>query len=163
MRVYANARQQVVSAVLAVCGAVALGSAAIAQNAHAEQNAPTEEAAPATPTDAVSVAAEARELVNRTVGRSPSTASRTEEVSIGEEVSYSDLDFKKQADVDEFNRRVREAAEESCAELDRLFPGTRSSRRTRECVNRAISASSAQVAAVIARGGGRYGGNAGQP
>jgi UrcA family protein len=46
------------------------------------------------------------------------------QTSISREISFADLDFSKQADVDIMRQRIRQAARETCDELDRRFPPT---------------------------------------
>ena len=46
------------------------------------------------------------------------------QVSVDEDVSYSDLDLSKATDLDTLKGRIRQAARDSCNELDRKFPRT---------------------------------------
>jgi UrcA family protein len=159
MGIYSIARRQAAPfvLVLAAFGFIAQNNPTMAQNATTDQNAPLRGSDTSAATEEVPVTAPARELVRRTVGRTRSAA-RVEEVTITHQVGYNDLDLKKAADVDELNRRVRTAAEESCAELDRLFPATKSRRATRECVNRAVGQATPRITAAVSGSGGRYGG-----
>ncbi|HWU54281.1 MAG TPA: UrcA family protein, partial [Rhizomicrobium sp.] len=43
-------------------------------------------------------------------------------VTVESSVSYADLDFSKQADVDTMRDRLRKAVRDNCRELDRRFP-----------------------------------------
>lgn len=46
----------------------------------------------------------------------------TEVISVSRPVSYADLDLSRTADVMRFRHRIRVAAKDVCAELDRRFP-----------------------------------------
>ena len=46
------------------------------------------------------------------------------QVSVDQDVSYADLDLSKTADLDTMKSRIRQAAKDSCNELDRKFPRT---------------------------------------
>jgi len=60
-------------------------------------------------------------------------------ISVSRRVNFSDLDFSKQADLDELRDRLKTAAMDSCVELERRFPSMiYSSDRTRkQCVREA--------------------------
>jgi UrcA family protein len=45
-------------------------------------------------------------------------------ISVDQNVSYADLDLSKAADLDTMKDRIRQAAKDSCSELDRRFPRT---------------------------------------
>ncbi|HUO91538.1 MAG TPA: UrcA family protein [Rhizomicrobium sp.] len=158
MNIYSNARQHVAYAALAAFGVIALSNIAIAQTTP-ESSAPT--AAPTNQATEVTVTAP-REVTRTRVGRS-NIGAPIEDVAVTERVNIQDLDLKKTADVDELNRRVREAAADSCSELDRLFPLVPSSQTRRDCIRRAMRGANAQIEAAVAASGGRYGGNAEQP
>jgi UrcA family protein len=43
-------------------------------------------------------------------------------IAVSQRVSFADLDFSRQADVNMLRERVKAAARESCLELERRFP-----------------------------------------
>ena len=43
-------------------------------------------------------------------------------VSVDQQVSFADLDFKKAGDIATARERIRDAARDSCQEIDRRFP-----------------------------------------
>ncbi len=72
----------------------------------------------ADPTEVVTVEA-AREI---TVGRSATTGAPIKEISITQRVSYADLDLKTADGAASLEKRVREAAQQGCKELDEKYP-----------------------------------------
>jgi UrcA family protein len=134
-----------------------LSKAAIAQQIPV-QNAPT--TAEPSQTEEVIVTAP-REVTRTRVGRSRIGAP-IEEITVSLHVPINDLDLRKTQDDDMLNQRVRDAAADACGEIDSKFPLSSSPSQTRDCIRRTVRATNAQIAAAIARAGGRYGG-AGQP
>lgn len=100
-----------------------------------------------------------RDVTREQVGRSATTGAPIEDITVSLQIAYNDLNLKKAADVDELNNRIRDAARNSCSELDRFFPQTSSFRLRRECIRRAVRSASAQVEAAVAGAGTGYGGS----
>jgi UrcA family protein len=151
MRIYSIARQHAswLALAFATFGLIVLSDTTMAQEATPTQAAPTAQA------DEVTVTAP-REVTRTRVGRS-GIGAPVEEVSVSERVAYNDLDLKKSSDVDVLNKRIKDAAEDSCSELDRLFPTSTSSRMHRDCVFKAVKVASLQIEAAVAAAGGKYG------
>lgn len=103
-----------------------------------------------------------REITREQVGRSSSTGAAIEDITVSLEVAYRDLDLKKSADVDTLNKRIRDAAEDGCSELDKLLPLTGTSATHRDCIRKAVRSASAQIDAAVATAGKGYG-NADHP
>jgi len=70
-----------------------------------------------------------------------------EEITIRSRVSYSDLDLTTAAGVSELEKRVRQAANASCKEIDVKFPAQGSSEAS--CVKSAIDGAMAEARKVI--------------
>jgi UrcA family protein len=139
MHAYRTARQHLprLAFVLAALGLTLLSDAAIAQ--------PDE-----------STVVSPREVTREQVGRSATTGAPIEDVVVTQQITYSDLNLNKPADVNELNDRIKDAAQDSCSELDRILPQTSSIRVRWECVRRAVRSANAQVNAAVANQG--YGG-----
>ena len=135
MRIYSIAKQYPVRVALAL---VALGLASLSDVAMAQQQP-----------DEVTVVAP-REIARSQTGR---LGARTEVVSVSQEVSYKDLDLKTPEGAKELNRRVTEAADDGCAELDRLFPMTLSSRLHNQCVRNSVQSTMNQINTAVAAAG----------
>jgi UrcA family protein len=86
-------------------------------------------------------------LVRQEVGRTNSGAS-VEMISLTRRVDYKDLDLKRQVSVAELETRVKEVAEEACAQLARVYP--LSDPQTPDCVKDAVEKAMAQVKAAVA-------------
>jgi UrcA family protein len=84
-----------------------------------------------------------RQEVGRTNGGAP-----VEMISLTRRVDYKDLDLKQQVSVAELETRVKEVAEEACAQLARAYP--LSDPQTPECVKDAVQNAMAEVKAAVA-------------
>lgn len=83
--------------------------------------------------------------------RVKSPVMRTETVELSREVGFSDLDLTKHADVMELRGRVEAMAEQSCKQLEELFPLPRSDEAAlRRCVERAVASAQDALDAAIA-------------
>jgi len=86
-----------------------------------------------------------QELINRGWGRQVSES----RISVGKNVSFADLDLSKGADVAKMQDRIRDAARDSCRELNRRFPPTVfapvDSVSRRNCVRNATNQGFAQL------------------
>ncbi len=71
------------------------------------------------------------------------------EVSMSYRVSYSDLDLRTQAGVDELETRVAKVAKEACAEIDRQY--AKSEPRGAACAKAAVDAAMIQIQDAISR------------
>jgi UrcA family protein len=58
----------------------------------------------------------------QTLTRNLSGQAQEERLTIQSRVSYADLDFSKQADVDTMRDRLRKAARDNCRELESRYP-----------------------------------------
>lgn len=73
-------------------------------------------------------------------------------LSVSQNVGYSDLDLTKQADVERLRERVKTAAKDTCKELDRRFPvSTYIPVTTRSCARDAARDGLARVDAITAQ------------
>jgi UrcA family protein len=74
-------------------------------------------------------------------------------ISVDQQVSFADLDFSKPGEITRMRERIRDAARDSCQELDRRFPRSRfvpvNELNRRECVRGAISQAFAQLDEVL--------------
>ena len=75
-----------------------------------------------------------------------STMNETQ-VSVSQEISFADLDFSKQADLDRLRDRLKSAAIDNCAQLARRFPSATfsSDQSRRECIRDANRAGYAEA------------------
>jgi UrcA family protein len=71
------------------------------------------------------------------------------EVSISYGVSYSDLDLRTAAGVDELEKRVGKVAKEACAEIDRQYPKSEPSGTA--CTKAAVDDAMSQIQDAINR------------
>jgi UrcA family protein len=102
-----------------------------------------------------------RQTTREQVGRDAFTGAPIEKDTVSEQVAYRDLNLSKASDVDELDRRVREAAEDVCSALDRLA-FTYSGEAHRNCVTKAIKTTGEQIDAAVATANRGYG-NADRP
>jgi UrcA family protein len=86
-------------------------------------------------------------LVTRDAGRT-GAGSKVELISLTRRVDYKDLDLKRQVSVAELETRVKEVAEEACAQLARVYP--LSDPQTPDCVKDAVVKAMTQVKAAVA-------------
>jgi len=86
-------------------------------------------------------------LVRQEVGRTSSGAA-VDMISLTRHVDYKDLDLRQQVSVAELETRVKEVAEEACAQLARAYP--LSDAKTPDCVKDAAGKAMAQVKAAVA-------------
>jgi UrcA family protein len=86
-------------------------------------------------------------LVRQEVGRTNSGAP-VEMISLTRRVDYKDLDLKQQVSVAELETRVKEVAEEACAQLARAYP--LSDPQTPDCVKDAVQKAMVGVKAAVA-------------
>ncbi len=84
-----------------------------------------------------------RERTGRTTSGIP-----IEELTLQRAVSTHDLDLRRNADVEELHRRIRETAEQSCDEINRASQGAPLTTE-RECVREATRDAMAQADALI--------------
>ena len=61
-------------------------------------------------------------ILQQALPRSLSESLLISHIIVEKSVSFSDLDLTKQADVDKMKDRIRQAAKDSCRELNRRFP-----------------------------------------
>jgi UrcA family protein len=101
-----------------------------------------------------------RHVTREEVGRDGFTGAPIEETAVSELVAYGDLDLSKASDVDELGKRVREAAEDVCSELDREL--SYSGEEHRNCVRSAMKSAHKQIDAALATANRGYG-NADRP
>jgi len=102
-----------------------------------------------------------RQVTREQVGRDSVTGAPIEKTTVSEPVAYKDLDLSKVSDVDELSKRVREAVEDVCTELDRL-QFSYSSEAHRNCVRKALKSAGEQIDAAVATANKGYG-NADRP
>lgn len=82
------------------------------------------------------------------VGRSSSTGAPIKEIRIKSQVSYADLDLTTDAGAQELEKRVRDTAKSTCAEIKVDVPAQGSTEE--RCVKEAIDGAMVQVNAAIA-------------
>jgi UrcA family protein len=74
-------------------------------------------------------------------------------ISVDQQVSFADLDFSKPGEITRMRERIRDAARDSCQELDRRFPRSRfvpvNELNRQTCVRQAISQGFAQLDEVL--------------
>jgi UrcA family protein len=84
--------------------------------------------------------------------RAMSGAMGEQNLSVSQNVDYSDLDLTKHTDVEKLRDRVRAAAKDTCRELDRRFPvSTYIPVTTRSCARDAARNGLAKVGAITAQ------------
>lgn len=71
----------------------------------------------------------------------------TEEVTVTRRVSYSDLDLKTYAGAMALKRRVEDAAQVACKQIDELYPLEQS--QAPSCVRQSVAAADEQVKAAV--------------
>jgi len=91
-------------------------------------------------------------VVRKTVAVSPTTGARIEVLSVSRHARYDDLDLTEANDVAQLRDRIRLAAKDACAQLEReypsaLYPPTPSDQ---DCVKSAIAQATPLANAVIA-------------
>lgn len=82
----------------------------------------------------------------------PKPGSIMEKVSLTYGVGYNDLDLTTDKGKDELKGRVRQAAEDACAELDRQYPFAEP--KGGACIEAAVDSAKEQVRKAIAAAGG---------
>ena len=82
------------------------------------------------------------------IGRSSSTGAPIKEIRIKSQVSYADLDLTTDAGAKELEKRVRDTAKSTCAEIKVDVPAQGSTEE--KCVKEAIDGAMVQVNAAIA-------------
>lgn len=93
-------------------------------------------------------------IERETVSRSRSPVVRTETILLSRQVSFTDLDLTKHADVMELRQRVEKTARESCTALENMFPLEETdSRYIQRCTRKAISSAEEDIQAAIAGAG----------
>jgi len=102
-----------------------------------------------------------RQITREEVGRDSVTGAPIEKDTVSEQVAYGDLDLSRSSNVDELDKRVREAAEGVCSELDRMASWY-SGEAHRNCVRQALKSAGDQIDAALARVNRGYG-NADHP
>lgn len=92
-------------------------------------------------------------IVKQTIvtGRSYTTGAPIEQTTISRAVHFSDLNLVKSSDDATLKTRVRDAAKDLCAELDKLYP----LEPDRSCVRKSIHRAMPQVKAVISSAHGK--------
>jgi UrcA family protein len=91
----------------------------------------------------ISASRESKVVVGRNYTGAP-----IEEVTLTRRVGYSDLDLKTKAGADALDKRVAEAAEATCAELDKQYPLLPNT--SADCAKTANANAMVQVKAAIA-------------
>lgn len=74
-------------------------------------------------------------MVREKVVFPPTNSVPYERISMSREVSYADLDLKKETGAKELENRIKETAKAICSEIDLLFPGTQ---KDTSCVDVAV-------------------------
>jgi UrcA family protein len=82
------------------------------------------------------------------IGRSSSTGAPIKEIRIKSQVSYADLDLTTDSGAKELEKRVRDTAKSTCAEIKVDVPAQGSTEE--KCVKEAIDGAMVQVNAAIA-------------
>jgi UrcA family protein len=95
------------------------------------------------------ITVEGSRLTKDVVGRSSSTGTPIELVTLTRHVNYSDLDLRTHSGAIALQKRVNLTAKAACDELDKIFPLTKSSDSGRSCVNGATKAAMVQAQAAI--------------
>lgn len=93
-------------------------------------------------------------VVSKKVIAMSSSGVPTEQVTVTRRVSYSDLDLKTYAGAAALKRRVEDAAQAACKQIDELYPIEQA--QAPSCVKDSVAAADEQVKAAVAaaQGGG---------
>jgi UrcA family protein len=98
------------------------------------------------------VVVESGPVTRSVVGRGLATGIPIERADIDYQVSYSDLDLAKHADVLKLQGRIESAARSACVQLDEHFVFHVSYQQTRDCIDSAIQGASKPMQQAIADG-----------
>jgi UrcA family protein len=92
---------------------------------------------------------EGSRMTQEVVGRSSSTGAPIEEVTLRRHVPYADLDLSTHSGVTELQKRIDATAQETCRELDKMFPLSQNNDSTRSCVSKAVKSARPQAQEAI--------------